>query len=120
MTKPKKKDTGKIIPYTRKPAKEKGLIEEGVIGDLQYKLFDRGNIQITDGVSVFRKDCDEFKKALSKKDYEKMSDEGSFEIPGAGDTDPLVIFKENGDVKIRLGGKMPPIILKLREILNKA
>lgn len=119
MTKPKKKDIKNLIPYTRKPPKEKGLIAGGVIGDLQYKLFDRGNIQLTDGVSTFRKDCEEFKKALSNRDYEKMSDDSHFKIPGAGDTDPLVIFKEKGKVKLRLGGKVPPIIAELREILNK-
>jgi hypothetical protein len=49
-----------------------------------------------------------------------MRDGESFEIPGAGDTDPLVIFKENGDFKLRLGGKVPQIIVQLRDILGRA
>jgi len=120
MDKPKKKKPGNLVPYTKKTLKEKGLIEEGIIGDLKYKLFNRGNIHITDGVNIFRKDCEELKKALANHDYEKAEREGYLEIPGAGDTDPLVIFKENGNFKLRLGGKIPPIIVKLREILDKA
>jgi hypothetical protein len=99
---------------------EQGLIEEGTLGDLKYKLFNRGNIHLTDGVNIFRKDCTAFKTTLANHNYEKMRDGESFEIPGAGDTDPLVIFKENGDFKLRLGGKVPQIIVKLREILGRA
>jgi hypothetical protein len=109
-----------IIPLKRKePSKEKGLLEEGTIGDLKYKLFDRGNIQITDGVNIFRKDCTAFKGSLAGRDYEKLKNGDSFEISGAGDTDPLIIFREKDEIKIRLGGKIPPIILKLIDILGK-
>lgn len=103
----------------KKVIKEKGLLKEGTIGDLKYKIYDRGNIHITDGISVFRKDCDQFKKVLLKKDYEKISEGGSFEIPGAGDTDPLVIYKEGGEFKLRVGVAIPPIIAKLKKILDE-
>lgn len=117
----KKENKGKFLklaPTVKKPV-EKGLIEEGTIGDLKYKLFDRGNIHITDGVNLFRKDCSAFKAALAGRDYEKMSEGSSFKVPGAGDTDPLFVFKEKGEIKLRLGGKIPPIIVKLKEILDK-
>jgi len=115
-----KKNNVLKLPLNKKEAVEKGLIEEGTIGDLKYKLFDRGNMHITDGVNIFRKDCMAFKTALANRDYEKINNGDSFEIPGAGDTDPLVIFKENGDFRMRLGGKVPQIIVKLREILGRA
>jgi hypothetical protein len=115
-----KKNNVLKLPLNKKEAVEKGLIEEGTIGDLKYKLFDRGNIHLTDGVNIFRKDCMAFKAALSGLDYEKIKEGSSHEIPGAGDTDPLVIYKENGDFKLRLGGKVPQVIVKLREILGRA
>jgi hypothetical protein len=115
-----KKNNVLKLPIGNKKNSEQGLIEEGVIGDLKYKLFNRGNIHLTDGVNIFRKDCLAFKTAIANHDYEKMRDGESFEIPGAGDTDPLVIFKENGDFKLRLGGKVPQIIVQLRDILGRA
>lgn len=103
----------------KEPPKEKGLLEEGSLGDLKYKLFDRGNIHITDGVNTFKKDCMAFKAALAGRDYEKIKEGESFEVSGAGDTDPLFVFKKKGEIKLRLGGKIPPIIVKLKGILDK-
>lgn len=115
-----KKNNILSLPSSKKKIVEKGVVEEGTIGDLKYTRFDRGNIQLTDGVNTFRKDCFEFKAALAKHDYDSIIEGGSFEIPGAGDTDSLVIFKEDGDFKLRLGGKVPQIIVQLRDILGRA
>jgi len=115
-----KKNVVKLPVKSRKKApKEKGLLKEGTIGDLKYKIYDRGNIHITDGINIFRKDREQFKKALLKKDYEKINEGGSFEIPGAGDTDPLIIYKEDGEFKLRVGVAIPPIIAKLKKILDE-
>lgn len=113
----KKKKNIINLPVKSKP-KETGVLKEGIIGDLQYKVFDRGNIQLTDGVHTFRKDCKMLDELLGRTNYKDIKEGGSFEIPGAGDTDPLILTKEKDDIVLSLGNGIPPTILKLKNILG--
>jgi len=100
------------------PQKEPGLIEEGTIGDLKYKVFDRGNIHITDGERTFKKDRKVLKELLSRCKFEGEKVGYVLEIPGAGDTTKLRITKEESDVRLSLGDVMPPTVSKLIKILD--
>lgn len=98
--------------------KEKGLLKSGAIGGLEYKIFDRNNIEMTDGVSTFRKDRSVLSNLIGRIDFECMKDEDTHKIEGAGDTDPLIICKEKGEVKFKLGSKKPAIIVEFCKLLG--
>ena len=115
---PKKRDN--VVKLPARSKKEADLIEAGSINrTLTYKLFNRGNIEITDGHSTFRKDCDLFRSELVKHNYDKMKEGETVEIPGAGDTDPLLFTKVGKDVSFRLGNKLPKSIEKVIRIIGK-
>jgi len=107
-----------VVKLPEKKKREVGLIETGTIGGLEYKIFKRGNIHLTDGVHTFRKDCKNFIAELKKLDFKKLDQWSEFEISGAGDTDPLIITKSD-DVCFSLGNKAPKLIIELMQILNK-
>lgn len=98
--------------------KDKGILKEGTIGGLRYKIFDRGNIEITDGEKTFRKDRTAFKTALTGMDYDKLKNGDKHEIAGAGDTDPLIIIKEGDSIRFTLKNKLPPIVKELISIMD--
>lgn len=100
--------------------KEKGLLKEGAISGLRYKIFDRGNIEITDGDKTFRKDRMALKSALAGIDYDNIKNGDKYEIAGAGDTDPLIIIKEGDSVRFTLKSKLPPIVKELISIMDSA
>lgn len=108
-----------VLKLPVKKKKEIGLIEMGTIGGLEYKIFNRGNIHLTDGVDTFRKDCKVFIEELKKLDYKKLDQWNELKINGAWGTDPLIITKTDNDVCFSLGNKIPKLITRLVEILNK-
>lgn len=94
------------------------VLKEGSLGKLTYKLFNRGNIQITDGYNIFRKDCTVFLSELLKNTY--ILDEGqTIEISGAGDTNSFVITKKGNDVTFHIGRTLPNAIERLISILEE-
>jgi hypothetical protein len=109
-----------IIKLPVKTKAEEGVIEEGNLGELNYKLFNRNNIQITDGYNLFRKDCSVFIEELLKHHYSNMHEGQAIEILGAGDTDSFIITKVGNNVVFKLGETLPSALIKLMEILEKA
>jgi hypothetical protein len=98
--------------------KDKSILKEGTIGDLKYKIFDRGNIQISEGDKIFRKELTILERVLSETNYETMKEGDSIKIDGAGDTDPLFIYKEKGVIGLRLRKNLPVIINELLSIID--
>jgi len=112
---------GKIIPLIKSKIKtskssDKNILEEGKIGDLTIRVYQRGVIHILDSNGlVFKKDPEEFEKQL-------MSLGDSFKeavILGSGDNDNLILEQEDGDLKITLRKKEHGLITALKKFVEK-
>lgn len=99
------------------------IVDHGVLGDLNYEIYERGVIHIFNdnrpgpGTLRFKKDLYIFEDEIKKVDFNKMIDVG-YEIKGSGDNDHLVFSKENGEIKISLKKREFEIMDTLKNILN--
>jgi hypothetical protein len=96
-----------------------GLVaDHGKIGNLNYKVYSRGVIHITDGKLTFKKDPDIFEEKLEEINFEDMSDGDEKIINGSGDNDNLVMALKEGELEISLRKKEFGIIRKLRGLIR--
>jgi len=114
----------RIIPFIRTKItakeKEEGIVDEGVIGDLQYKVFSRGVIHIFDKEQkcIFKKDCELFEKSLDELNLNSLTEGKNRKIVGSGDNDTLIFTWINGDITVSLEKPEYDTIAKLKKILN--
>jgi len=113
---------GKIIPLIKSKIKttksaDKAVLEEGKIGDLTIRVYQRGVIHILDSNGLtFKKDPEEFEKQIkSLGDNFKEA-----VIQGSGDNDDLVLEQKDGDLKITLRKKEHGLITSLKKFVEKA
>ena len=112
----------KVLKLHKSSKKEKDstIVESGDIGDLSYIIYKRGTIHILQGNDlVFKKDIYQFEEDLSRINFEEILNKDTVTIPGSGDNDNLIFFKEDREVKIRIEKKKLPIIQKLLDIIKK-
>ena len=119
---PKKKNVLNFQPKKKIPkqSKEKGIIDEGSLGDLHYKIYSRGVIHIYDDKNrLFKKDCTLFEETVDELDINSLKDGEQKKIPGSGDNDTLVFTCKDSDVIISLEKPEYNMITKLKNLLKK-
>lgn len=95
-----------------------GLVaDHGKIGNLNYKVYTRGVIHITDGKLTFKKDPDLFEEELENIDFDAMLDGDEHVIEGSGDNDNLAMSIKDGDLVLSLRKKEFGIVQKLRKLI---
>jgi hypothetical protein len=102
-----------------KPSKDGKIIDHGVLGSLEYEIYERGVIHIFDKSMRFKKDIYIFEDEIKKAKIDNMDDGEEYEIKGSGDNDHLVFSKIDGDIKISLKKKGFEALNTLKNILNK-
>jgi len=119
----KSKKEPRIIPFTTQDVSannKNGIIEEGTLGDLKYKVYRRGTIHVFDDKkkTLFKKDCELFEEAIDKLNLNSLSEGEIRKIPGSGDNDTLIFTCKGGDIKLSLEKPEYGAIRKLKKILN--
>lgn len=95
------------------------IIDHGKLGGLDYKVYKRGSIHITDGKRTFHKDIDAFEDAIKTLDIDNMENGDTRIVEGSGDTDHIVFHMEDGDLSVRITKRGFDVLEKLKGILNK-
>lgn len=93
------------------------LADHGKIGNLDYKVYSRGVIHITDRILIFKKDPDIFEEKLEEINFKGLSDGDEKVIEGSGDNDDLVITLKDGELELSLRKKEFGILRKLRGLI---
>lgn len=101
--------------------KKKNVLDEGKLGDLEYKIYSRGVIHIFDSDEkfLFKKDCVLFEETMNELNLNSLIEGNCRKITGSGDNDTLVFTCNNGDIIISLEKPEYEMISKLKEILLK-
>lgn len=100
------------------------ILEQGdLVEGLKYVIYKRGNISISskDPDLTFRKDVVLFDDLLqrAKGRIEDLPIGENIKIPGAGDTDTLVLIKEASEIKIVLEPRKSKGISALQDIITR-
>jgi len=116
------KSKGKVLDFI--PAKvkkiEKDIAEKGIIGNLNYTVFKRGNLHFEDKKKglTFKKDCTAFEDEMEKLDLNELNEDQSKTIKGCGDNDNLVFTCKNGDIIVSLEKHEYSMLTKLKKIIH--
>lgn len=112
--------TSKVLNFISKgPSKSKdgAILDSGKIGDLNYKVFERGSVHITKGKLCFRKDKDTFEDEIDDFNFDELQDKKEHRMNGAGDSDHLVFTLKDDDIVISLKKREYDAIKNFKEKL---
>jgi len=94
------------------------ILNQGKFGKLDYVLYKRGNIHITDGKLTFKKDADTFEDTIEELELNNMTDGERKVIEGAGDNPNLVFTCDGDNITMKLENKGYPLVEKLMNVLG--
>ena len=113
----------KVLQFVSKTSTKKtkngDIVEHGTICGLNYEVYKRGVIHITDKKLKFKKDCDIFEDEINKMDFESLADKEEIVLKGSGENDHLIFTKKDGDVDMKLKRREFSTISKLKSLLSK-
>ena len=94
------------------------ILDKSKFGKLDYTLYRKGSIHITDGKLTFKKDPDIFEDQVEELDLNNMTNGERKVIEGSGDN-PNLVFTCNGDnISMKLETKGYPLVDKLMGVLG--
>ena len=122
----RRKKQKKILEFvpknkTRKTPAKKDVEEEGKLGKLNYTVFKRGVIHLTNSSKtlLFKKDCELFETEIDKMNLNDLKDEDVRKMSGSGDNDNLLFTCVKGDLVMSLEKREYGLLKKLKGILKK-
>lgn len=112
----------------RKKTEEKALaqkdkvVDEGKLGALNYKVYDRGVIHVYNDsqTMLFKKSYEAFEAAMVGLNLDDMREGEKKELNGSGDNDTLVFTCTDGDIVLSLEKRGYLMAKRLRDIIKKA
>lgn len=107
----------KFIDKGRKKTVDGDISSHGKLGDLDYKIYDRGVIHIYKDNLLFKKNMDVFQDEIDEIDFDKLKEGKSHILHGSGDNDYMVFTRKDGDIEVSLKKRTYDIIEKLKNIL---
>lgn len=109
---------GKVLAFLPKGSKATAeIFEEGKLGSLDYQVFKRGVIHISNKGLLFKKDIEVFEGEVTGLELNKLKDGEEKRIPGSGDNDDLVFTCKNGDIVPTLEAKQYSVMSKIKGII---
>jgi len=118
-----------LIPFTKsnksKKSKDGDIIAHGKLDKLDFEIYKRGTIHISDKNFTFRKNIDAFDEEIEVIETMTSSEwrkKKTHRINGAGDTDNLIFTynESNDDLDVSLKKKTHGTIERLKKILADA
>ena len=117
----KSKKTLALVSKGPKKSDDGTIVDHGLLGNLEYKVYSRGVIIILDPENadvVFKKDINVFETELKKIDFDSLSDGDESIINGSGDNDDIVFIKHAGEIGISIRKKEFFAVEALKKILS--
>lgn len=111
-----------LIPFISNGKSENSsegtVADYGKIGTLDYRVYTRGVIHISDGTLTFKKNPDLLEEELNDCKINELKENEEIVITGSGDNADLIIKLIDGDAVLSLRQKEYGIIYKLRSLIS--